>query len=274
MQLPRSATVADRLEILSECPSTNTELVSRVAAGVELGSPDYWPDFGVLVTDNQTNGRGRLGRSWIAPPKQTLAISVVLRPTLRSGEPLELRHYGWFPLIAGLAMTRAVAPLVPAHSVTLKWPNDVLVDGRKVAGLLAELLAGHSAVVMGAGLNLAIASEQLPTPTSTSLGLNDAIANGDELADLALAAYLTEFRLLYTEFLKSDADAAASGIVARLTEHCSTLGQPVRVLLPGGDEITGTAVSIDSTGRLCVKKTSDGEVQAVAAGDVTHLRYE
>ena len=278
MQLPRSTAVVDRLEILTECASTNTELVSRASAseGVNSGaaSGDYWPDLGVLVTANQTDGRGRLGRSWVAPPGQTLAISVLLRPQLPAGEPLELAHFGWLPLIAGLAMTKAVAPLIPSHSVTLKWPNDVLVDGRKVAGLLGELLPSGRAVVMGAGLNLAIAQSDLPTATSTSLGLNDAVAVGDELADLALSGYLTELRQLYSQFLQFGADVEASGIAEQLAELCSTLGQEVRVILPGQEELLGTAIAIDSTGRLSVKRSSDGRVQAVAAGDVTHLRYE
>lgn len=270
MQLPRSAAVASRLEILDECGSTNTELASR-ASGAD---GDGWPDFSVLVTGSQTDGRGRLGRVWIAPPGQTLAISVLLRPRLPAGEPLEIDHYGWLSLIAGIAMTNALAPLVPAHSVRLKWPNDVQIDGRKVAGLLAELLPGGRSVVMGAGLNLSIGEADLPTPTATSLGLNDPVAPDAELADRALAGYLGELGRLYAEFLRFGADPEASGIGEQLRDLCSTLGSQVRVLLPGGDELLGAAVGIDGSGRLTVKKSSDGGVVAVAAGDVTHLRYE
>lgn len=270
MQLPLSTAVASRLEILAECGSTNTELVSR-ASGLEAAD---WPDFSVLVTTNQTDGRGRLGRVWVAPPGQAVAISVLLRPTLPAGEPLGLEHYGWLPLIAGLAMTNAVAPLVPAHSVTLKWPNDVQIDGRKVSGLLGEILPSGGAVVMGAGLNLSIGQADLPTATSTSLGLNDVAYEGDELVDRALAGYLTELSSIYTTFLKLRADPDASGVSEQLATLCSTLGQQVKVQLPGGDDLVGTAIGIDGTGRLTIRKSADGAVVAVAAGDVTHLRYE
>ncbi|HEY0258728.1 MAG TPA: biotin--[acetyl-CoA-carboxylase] ligase [Lacisediminihabitans sp.] len=275
MHLPISVAAAARLEILDEARSTNTELVGR-ASGLD---GEDWPDFSVLVTDNQTDGRGRLGRVWVAPPGRSLAISVLLRPRLPAGEPLGLEHYGWLPLIAGIAMTKAVAGLLADHTVTLKWPNDVQVDGLKVAGLLAELLPSGEAVVMGAGLNLAFPAEELPTPTSTSLGLNGprrggiALA-GEALADAALSRYLVELRSLSSEFLRYGADPAASGVSEQLSELCSTLGQEVRVQLPGGDDLVGTAVDIDPTGRLLVRRSSDGAVVAVAAGDVTHLRYE
>ena len=270
MQLPLSAAVAARLEILDECGSTNTELVAR-ASGSDA---ENWPDFSVLVTGSQTDGRGRLGRVWVAPPGQTLAISVLLRPRLPAGEPLEIDRYGWFPLIAGIAMTNAIAPLVPLHSVRLKWPNDVQIDGRKVSGLLAELLRRGDAVVMGAGLNLTITEADLPTASATSLVLNDPILFGAALADRALAGYLTELGRLYTEFLRFGADPESSGVAGQLRDLCSTLGSQVRVQLPGGDELIGTAIGVDASGRLSVKKSSDGRVVAVAAGDVTHLRYE
>lgn len=270
MQLPLSAAASARLEVLDECGSTNSELVRRTSGA----DGDAWPDFSVLVTGSQTDGRGRLGRVWVAPPGQSLAISVLLRPRLLSGEPLDLDHYGWLPLIAGLAMTNAIAPLVPTHSVRLKWPNDVQIDGLKVSGLLAELLPGGRAVVMGAGLNLTIARSDLPTSNSTSLGLNNPIAPDADLADRALAAYLTELGRFYADFLRSGADPESSGIARQLREQCSTLGSQVRVLLPGGDELIGTAIGIDGSGRLSVKMSSDGHIVAVAAGDVTHLRYE
>ncbi len=267
MQLPLSVASAGHLTFVDECASTNTELVTRSSAGV-------LPDFTVLVTTSQTGGRGRLGRVWVAPPGQSLAISVLLRPRLPSGEPLAIDHFGWLPLIAGLAMTRAVASLVPSHAVSLKWPNDVQVDGRKVSGLLAELLPGGDSVVMGAGLNLFIPHGMLPTATSTSLGLCDPIVEGDELVDAALSRYLTELRSLVAGFLSAGADPVASGIAALIVDSCSTIGKGVRVQLPGRDDLLGTATGIDPAGRLLVSGEPDGKAVAVAAGDVTHLRYQ
>lgn len=263
MQLPRSIALIPHLEVLDQSPSTNTELAARGG-----------DDWSVLVTDNQTAGRGRLGREWVSPPGAAIAISVLLRPTLPAGEPLGLDHFGWIPLIAGIAMTRAIAPIVPDHSVRLKWPNDVQVDGFKVAGLLAELDPVESSVVMGAGVNLRFEEGELPTAVSTSLSLLGPVIPPDDLADAVLADYYTAFRELMAGFLSLGADTAASGIADQLAELCSTLGRTVRVELPGGSDLIGTAIDIDTAGRLVVRRSSDGRDVAVAAGDVTHLRYE
>lgn len=278
MHLSRSTDVAARLEFLGEVGSTNTELVSRASGA----NAEEWPDFSVLVSDNQVSGRGRLGRVWVTPAGKSLAISVLLRPRLSAGhsaglsatggQPLDLEHYGWLPLIAGVAMTTTVARLVPSHTVDLKWPNDVQIDGLKVSGLLAELLPDQSGVVMGAGLNFAFEQDELPTHTSTSLNLMGAEPTG--LADAALAGYLTELKRLYIDFLGAGADPYLSGVAQQLDGLCSTLEQEVRVELPGGGQLIGTAMGIDSSGRLEVRDAKDGHLVTVAAGDVTHLRYE
>lgn len=261
MQLPRSVALAPGLVDLESCGSTNTELMARAAAS-EL------PDFSVLVTGNQTDGRGRLGRTWVAPPGQALAISVLLRPGFG------VEHYGWLPLVAGLAMTTSVAAIVPSHDVALKWPNDVQVDGLKISGLLAELLPDASGVVIGAGVNLSIATADLPTTVSTSLSLNSPIAAEPELADLVLSGYLAALRSLLARLVDAGGDAAAAGIRSEVTAACSTLGRAVKVQLPGAPDLFGRAVRIDESGRLVVEASDDGRMVAVAAGDVTHVRYE
>jgi BirA family biotin operon repressor/biotin-[acetyl-CoA-carboxylase] ligase len=316
MDLPLSLAVvhlfAARFEYLAEAESTNTVLVAH-ATGTAAGAPGTvvpdapgsaptdpaaaWPDLSVVVTDNQTRGRGRLGRTWLAPTGKSLAISVLLRPALLSGGALPPTRLGWFPLLAGAAMTRAVRTIVeegivpvtdqreqenPAHEVTLKWPNDVLIDGYKVSGILSELLpsAGGAAggagaglgagLVIGAGLNVTLDEHDLPTLTSTSLLL----VTGTELSpDAVLAAYLTELFGLYRSFLAADADPVASGLLAEVTRLCGTIGSVVRVELPGGADLIGTATGIDELGRLIVADQVDGEPIAVSAGDVTHLRY-
>jgi BirA family biotin operon repressor/biotin-[acetyl-CoA-carboxylase] ligase len=272
MDLPLSTAVAARLTVLREAGSTNDVLVAEASAG-------HPPDFSVVVTSNQTAGRGRLGRVWVAPPGASLAVSVLLRPVLPGGQPLELSHFGWLPLIAGIAMTRAVQGLVAPERVGLKWPNDVQVDGLKVSGLLAELVPSGDAVVMGAGVNLSLTRDQLPTPVSTSLTLAGATRDGgalegDELADAVLSAYLTALRGLYSGFVRLGADPVGSGVAEQLDEVCTTIGQQVKVELPGAPDLLGTAVGVDGSGRLRVRRSLDGHVVAVAAGDVTHLRYE
>lgn len=256
MQLPLSHAIAPHLDVVPRVGSTNAELVARASDA---------PHFSVIVTTDQTAGRGRLGRVWVAPPGKTLAVSVLLTP----GE-VPLDRLGWIPLLAGLAMTRAVATLVPAHRASLKWPNDVHIDGLKVSGVLTEYVADAHAIVVGAGLNLTMTVDELPTPTSTSLTLNGA-TDDDGLLDAALSAYLHELQHLYAEFEGSGFDAAA-GLRDEVVRACSTLGRRVRVELPGGDDLYGPAEDIDDAGRLLVRDT--GVVHAVAAGDVTHLRYE
>lgn len=263
----RGRAEAARFDVLESIDSTNSELIRRTSSGDE-------PDFSVILSTGQTAGRGRLGRQWIAPKGKTIAVSVLLRPTLPAGEPLDVDHFGWLPLIAGVAMATAVEAVIPRHRVGLKWPNDVQVDGLKVAGLLAELAPTGDAVVIGAGLNVSIGADELPTPTSTSLELSGASLEGDELADVTLAAFLRTLRTLYTEFVRLGADAEASGIHQAVTESCTTLGQQVRVDLPGGENLYGTATGIDRSGRLEVRRSSDGHTVTVAAGDITHLRYE
>ena len=274
MEFPRSRAVSD-LTVVTESASTNDDLVARAADADE---------FAVQMTTSQTAGRGRLGRVWVAPPGQTLAASLLLKPRLADGQPLSLDRFGWLPLLAGLAMTRAISALLPETRVALKWPNDVQIEGKKVAGLLAELLPTATGVVIGSGVNLAIPESDLPTPVSTSLGLHGPVLvsdgavvgttlTGDDLIDAVLGGYLEEFRRLYSDYLGAGGDAAASGLHTAVTAACSTLGQSVRVELPGGENLLGTATGLDPYGRLLVRP-ANGAVVAVAAGDVTHLRYE
>ena len=271
-----------RFEFLAEAGSTNDEL-RAAATGQEASA---WPHGAAIATDNQTRGRGRLGRTWMAPTGKTLAISLLLRPELAGGRPFPPDAYGWIPLIAGTAMTEAVRRAVDAAAsddlepddddrsggvdVELKWPNDVLISGYKVCGILSELLPESSAVVVGAGLNLTLDEHALPTLTSTSLLL----ATGRQPdADAVLADYLGGFLTLMRAFTESGADASASGIADRVSAVCGTLGSEVRVELPGDRELLGLAERLDHDGRLVVRDRENGELQSVAAGDVTHLRY-
>ncbi|RFA22619.1 biotin--[acetyl-CoA-carboxylase] ligase [Subtercola boreus] len=281
MQAPQSRALVPRLDWLSEAGSTNAVLVAAA------GGPDAagWPDLSVVVTDNQTAGRGRLGRVWSAPAGASLAISVLLRPPLMGGEALPIEALGWLPLIGGAAMARAVNGVLGRGAASaagagtggagtpraaVKWPNDVLIDGAKVCGVLSELLPGATGVVVGAGVNLFLTREQLPVATATSLAL--AVASGFT-ADDVLAGYLVEFTRLYRSFLAAGGDAAESGVASVVSELCDTLGRRVRVELPTGDVVMGQADALDAAGRLRVTRDDGTGELVVSAGDVTHLRY-
>lgn len=272
MDFSRARSHGEDIIVLEQAASTNDELAAREAEAVSAGSG--LSAFTAVVTMNQTAGRGRLDRSWVSPPGQSLAVSVLLRPVAADGSPIDREHYGWIPLIAGLAMTRAVRGIVTGHDVDLKWPNDVLIDGLKVSGLLSELLPNGRDVIVGAGLNVTIPSDALPVPTATSLVLCDATVAADELADAALSAYLVELRAAWTAFVGSGGDARASGIRKSVSEACATIGSRVRVTLPDGAEQLGTALDLDDGGRLRIRTATDARTVTVAAGDVTHLRYE
>jgi BirA family biotin operon repressor/biotin-[acetyl-CoA-carboxylase] ligase len=259
MELKLSSEFASRIEYLPETGSTNSDLLAFA-----VSEPQQWPDFSVLVTDNQIAGRGRLDREWLAKPGAGLAVSVLLRPT-----KFGLENFGWLPLLAGLAMKNAAASLIENSAVTLKWPNDVLVTGEKIAGLLAEVLPDGDGVVIGAGLNLSQSKEELPIPNATSLKLHG-VTNFN--LDDVLVRYLASFRRLYEELSDASGNAELSGLFNSVQEACSSIGSNVKVMLPDGSEFSGKGVGLDSTGRLLVAMSDPLEIRAVAAGDIQHLR--
>lgn len=258
-QFPRTAVLSPRLVVVASTGSTNADLAGAVGGGDRAD----WPHLAVLVTDDQTSGRGRLDRSWTAPAGTALAISVVLRvPSI----PPALR--GWVPLAAGAAMTRAlrVALTGTTDTATLKWPNDVLVNGRKVCGILCETVPGvPDTIIAGAGVNTRMSADELPTSTATSLAVLGAEVDPDAIVAGYLAALDEQLTALATF-----GDAAASGVLGEVEALCDTLGRDVVVHLPGGGELRGRAQRIDGDGRLVV--VSGVREQAVAAGDVVHVR--
>ena len=263
MSFDRSREVAAALYELASSSSTNTELAARA-------DREGFADLTVMLTRYQSAGRGRLGRSWTAPPGASVATSVLLRPRLPDGSVPTPDRFGWLPVIAGVAMADAVARVLPAREVGFKWPNDVLVGGRKISGVLAEFLQSGTGVVVGAGLNTRMTADELPVPTATSLVVEGASVD-DELEDQVVAAYVTGLRDRVVRYLAAGADAEASGIRAEARGRCLTLGRPVRIELPGGEELLGTAVDLDADGRL-ILADRDGVARSVAAGDVTHVR--
>ncbi len=260
MDYPVSRELVPELTVRESSPSTNAELAER-ARGAAL------PSFTTVVTTDQTAGRGRLDRTWVAPAGSALAVSVLVVPRTASG-PLPLDRFGWLPIAAGVAMTDTVAEVLPDASTGFKWPNDVIVNGHKICGVLAELLPERGGVVIGAGVNLGMTVEQLPVDTATSLAVEDA---DGYTPDTVLAGYLSRLRGLVEGYLAAGGDAEQSGLAGLARSRCITLGRAVRVELPDGSEIEGTATALDGDGRLVVR-LADGRDEIVAAGDVTHAR--
>ncbi|GAA3897663.1 biotin--[acetyl-CoA-carboxylase] ligase [Microbacterium invictum] len=252
---PRAAAVTPRLHVIETVDSTNAKLLRDAAQ-----DPDGHPHLSVLVTRDQRAGRGRLDRSWNTPPGSAVAVSVLLRvgaiPTVARG---------WIPLVAGAAMTRAVAAQLPGVDVQLKWPNDVLADGLKISGILAEVMPSDpQAVVVGVGVNTTMTAEELPVPTATSFAAIGRTADEDRL----LADYLTALRDDIAALAVADGDSAA--LHARIEGLCATIGSDVRVNLPDGVVLEGRAERLDPDGRLVV--STRGVETLVAAGDVVHVR--
>lgn len=256
---PLAAAVSPRLQVKEWTGSTNADAVAAASA-----SPADWPHLSVLLTTDQRSGRGRLDRTWTAPSGTALAVSVLVRvPSL----PVFSR--GWIPLVAGAAMTRAVAAQLrgSAHSVALKWPNDVLVDGLKICGILAEVVPGDvDAVVVGAGVNTRMERVDLPVETATSFAALGLECDDDRL----LADYLRALDEQLSALADAHGAAGVAGVRAEVEALCATLGRDVVVSLPDGAKLTGRAQRIDDDGRLVV--VSGGDETAVSAGDVVHVR--
>lgn len=217
------------------------------------------PEGTVVVADEQTAGRGRLGRTWVSDPGSGLWCSVLLRM-----EPGAAR--GLVPLLAGVA----VADAIRRHGIgaVLKWPNDVVLDGpafdgspgpRKLAGVLSES-DGDEAVVVGIGVNVSQSKEQLPIAAATSLLLEGVeVDRQDLLVDILTTLHAT------IEDLRRNGAATAMGQYRWL---CLTVGRDVTVLLPSGEELVGRAEGVGDDGQLIVE--SEGKSVLVAAGDVIH----
>jgi BirA family biotin operon repressor/biotin-[acetyl-CoA-carboxylase] ligase len=242
------------VEVVAESPSTNAALADRARAGEPAGL--------VLVTDHQTAGRGRLDRVWVTPPRAALTFSMLVAP---DGVPAG--HWPWLPLLTGLAVVDGVRRAAGVDA-TLKWPNDVLVGGGKVAGILVERVDGPSGplAVVGVGVNVSFTRDELPVPTATSLQLAGAgpVDRGALLRDV-LAAFAERF----TAWCAAAGDPE-QGLRASYQRACGTVGREVRVELPAGPPLQGRAVGVDEAGRLEV--LSGGQVHRVGAGDVVHVR--
>ena len=245
------------VDVTAVTGSTNADLLARAAGGE--------PEGAVLAAEQQSAGRGRLGRTWISPPRAALTFSVLLRPTA-----VPRSRLGWLPLLAGVAVAAAVRD-VAAVDAQLKWPNDVLVGPGKLGGILAE--ASGEAVVVGIGVNVSTEPAELPPPgpgalAATSLRLEGAASLDRERL---LAGILAGLERRYRAWCQVFGDSERSGLRAEYTGRCGTVGRRVRVELPGGRLLDGLAAGVDADGRLLVSVPPHADLP-VAAGDVVHLR--
>jgi BirA family biotin operon repressor/biotin-[acetyl-CoA-carboxylase] ligase len=253
--LVRPGSVWREIVVVDRLASTNAELAARARAGEAGGGV-------VLVAEHQTGGRGRLNRSWESPARSGLTVSVLLEP---AGVPMQ--HWSWIPLLSGIAVAEAVRR-VGEVDARLKWPNDVVVDGRKLAGILTERLETQQAslALVGIGLNVTLRREEIPVPDATSLAMEGA-ATTDRT--VVLRETLRVLASLFDAWVRGGGDARA-GLADSYARRCATLGRQVRAHLPDGAVVEGQAVRVDGSGRLVVR-TRSGET-AVGAGDVLHLR--
>ena len=252
------------LHVLESTASTNDGAWEALAGPILHGGAT---DSVTAVALAQTRGRGRAGRAWLQVPGRGLALSVALQ----LGR--DVRHASVIPLAAGLAVVQTCHAL-GVGAARLKWPNDVLVDGRKLAGVLCEVRRGRGtplksgsgeAVVIGVGLNVGHTRDEFPDElrnTATSLALQGAAASVEDAA----AEFLTRLEPLWSELQ----DGNRAGVLTEWSRWCAHWGEWVMVRTPAGP-VEGIAQRLDHDGGL-VLRTAKGVETTVFAGDVTSSR--
>ncbi|GAA2754883.1 biotin--[acetyl-CoA-carboxylase] ligase [Actinopolymorpha rutila] len=245
------------LRVVAETGSTNADVRALAVAGAPEGT--------LVATDYQSAGRGRLLREWTSPPRSGLMFSLLLRPA-----EVPAQHWPWLPLLTGCAVVEAVESVADVRS-RLKWPNDVLLDDRKLCGILLERVETSTgpAAVVGVGLNASTTAAELPGPHATSLRLAGAATT--DRATL-LVAVVRVLEALYAAWRAGGGtgDDFSGGLRAAYRARCATVGRDVRVQLAPDRWLEGRAVDVDEGGRLVVR-TTDGD-HALGAGDVVHVR--
>jgi len=184
-------------------------------------------------------------------------LSVLLRP-----EP-DPSTWPLLPLLSGLAVVEAVSAVGQVEAA-LKWPNDVMIDGLKLGGILAERV--DDAVVIGIGINVSTRQEELPVETATSLALVGGSTDREILIREVLRAFARRF------LAWRDTDGSADTVIPAYRERCETIGHQVDLHLPGGEVVRRYASGVDDTGRLVLRDDATGDERAVLVGDVKHVR--
>ena len=229
-----------RVIVVEHTGSTQSDLISLARAG-SANAGD------VIVAEYQSAGRGRLMRSFDAPQGTALLFSLYIQPKRM------LDDWGYIPLIVGTSLAQVLSDF----GAKLKWPNDVLINEKKVAGIIAE--ATEVGVVIGVGVNVGMQAHQLPVPTATSL-----LIEGERnlTRNQLLIEFLSNFEEKFIAW-----DAGSDDIHAHYLKLSATIGREVRAEYPHGVSENGLAVSISRKGELVLASG-----QHVQAGDIIHLR--
>jgi BirA family transcriptional regulator, biotin operon repressor / biotin---[acetyl-CoA-carboxylase] ligase len=243
-------TIGRRIQVFNETSSTNSIIECLANQG--------FPEGHVVFAESQSNGRGRFNRAWISPARKGLWFSILLRPKILQENATQIT------IAAATAISRAIRneTSVPAE---IKWPNDILVGAKKVAGILSELHTTDknlNYLVLGIGVNVNIPSACFPASLrehATSLMLaKDALINRPQLA----AAILREIDIDYDKILNGRFEALAN----EWSEQCSTTGKNVLIQL-GNRQIYGRAESLDKTGALLLR-TAYGHLDRIYDGTI------
>lgn len=255
-----------RIELRDQVNSTNREAVALAHAGVEHGT--------VVVADSQTEGRGRLSRQWFSPPGVNLYCSIVLRKSIDADQLAE--WLSWLPLMTALAAAESIET-VAAASVTVKWPNDLLIAERKVGGILCEsgTVAGSGPFqVIGIGLNMNGARNDFPEDLrETATTIRHEIGHPVERNRL-LTQFLYELEACVEEFEARGSER----VTLAYRQRCSTIGKTVRATLTDGKEFVGLAEGLEQDGALRVIQRplpTDGrppDIHHLRVADIVHLR--
>lgn len=241
MELPKSRAVLPGLRFVDSVDSTNLSLQREHA---------QLPDFSALAAAEQTAGLGRAGRRWVSEPGASLSVSVLLRPKRPEISSL-------ITLLMALSAHEALADLFSELTISIKWPNDLLIGEKKLAGILAIANPDQS-VVVGIGINL---KHQAAPESAVALG---EFVDAD--FDSVLAAVLGK---LQKNWLRIQESTQTQWLIDNLRPNCSTIGAQVRADLVTGESIVGQAKDITSDGRLIIASEQE---HILSAADVWHIR--
>jgi len=242
-------------EIYQTIDSTNTRAKKLALEGAEEGT--------VVIADTQIAGRGRMDRIWVSPAKKGLWLSIILRPFIA---PEKAPH---LTVLAAIAIVKALEEIVGLKA-DIKWPNDILINGKKLCGILAEIQADpdkiHS-VVMGIGINVNMQNDDFPDElkdSATSILIEKGIAISRKNLLLIL---LENLEVVYDEYLKNN---SLSPFLAFYKSHSISIGKNVTVI-ERNSTFEGYAQNIDEDGALLVK-TADGNIRKIFSADVSLRR--